>query len=293
MTLEQLRIFAEVAQRAHITNAAKALNMTQSAVSAAVNALETRHGVILFDRVGRSIVLNQAGRVFLQEAQLVLSQAKAAEAALNDLAGLMRGELSVMASLTVGGYWLPKRLAHYHAAYPGVTLKVRMGNTEAVADAVDAGLVELGLVEGPVDRPMLSSHIIATDEMIVVVSPGHPWAKLDSLSVAQLAASPWIVREPGSGTRHTFEDMLARHGAAFSSLGIAIVLPGNEAVLGAVEAGLGATFVSRSAASSQLRGGLLVEVAFPAIPRPFYLLRHKSRYCSKAAAAFENLISLD
>lgn len=291
MTLEQLRIFAEVAQREHITNAAKALNMTQSAVSAAVSALETRHGVNLFDRVGRSIVLNQAGRVFLNQALSVLSQAKAAQAALNDLAGLMRGELSVMASLTVGGYWLPKRLARYHAAYPGVTLQVRMGNTEAVADAVDAGLVELGLVEGPVDRPMLSSRIIATDEMIVVVSPDHPWAERTPISAAELAASRWIVREPGSGTRRSFEDMLTSQGIVSSALDIAIVLPANEAMLGAVEAGLGATFVSRSAASSQLRGGLLVEVAFPAMPRPFYLLRHQSRYRSKAAEMFESLIS--
>ncbi len=123
MTLEQLRIFVEVAARQHITQAAAHLNMTQSAVSAAITALESRHHVALFDRVGRSIVLNQTGRVFLKEAQAVLSSARAAEAALMDLSGLMHGELSIMASQTVAGYWLAPRLADYRNLYPGIALK--------------------------------------------------------------------------------------------------------------------------------------------------------------------------
>ena len=82
-----------------------------------------------------------------------------------------------MASQTVGAYWLPSRLAKFHTRYPGLGLDVRIGNTEAVGDAVEAGRVELGVVEGAVDRPALSSRMIATDEMILVVSPTHPWAK--------------------------------------------------------------------------------------------------------------------
>ena len=99
MTLEQLRIFVEVAALEHITRAAQRLNMTQSAVSAAISALENRHDIRLFDRVGRTIVLNQAGRSFLTEAHAVLNQARAAEAALNDLSGLMRGRLVVTSAL--------------------------------------------------------------------------------------------------------------------------------------------------------------------------------------------------
>lgn len=200
MTLDQLRIFAEVARQQHITKAAKAMNMTQSAVSAAVITLEERHGVALFDRIGRSIVLNQTGAIFLEHALQVLAEAKAAEAALSDLAGLLRGELSVMASQTVGAYWLPSRLARFHALYPGLGLDVGIGNTEAVADAVEAGRVELGVVEGAVDRPTLSSRMIATDEMIFVVSPSHQWANGKKLGMADLAEAIWVLREPGSGT---------------------------------------------------------------------------------------------
>lgn len=290
MTLDQLRIFVEVAERQHITRAAEALNMTQSAVSSAVHALESRHAVRLFDRVGRSIVLNQTGRLFLDEARAVLAKARASEAMLSDLAGLMRGELSIMASQTVGGYWLPPRLVQYRRAYPGIALDIGIGNTGEAADAVEAGACEIAIVEGLVERPVLSSRIIATDEMIVVVAPNHPWATASG-QARELGGTSWILREVGSGTRLAFDALVARHGIVPGSLDIALVLPSNEAVLAAVETGIGATLVSRSAASAALRGGLLHEVSWPPQPRPFYLLRHKERYRSKAAAAFEALVT--
>jgi DNA-binding transcriptional LysR family regulator len=291
MTLDQLRIFIEVAACQHITKASKNLNMTQSAVSAAVSALESRHGILLFDRVGRSIVLNQTGRVFLNEARAVLAQARVAETALQDLAGLMRGELSIMASQTIGAHWLPERLVAYRARYPGVKLDVRIGNTLEVADAVESGLVEFGMVEGMVDRPAIAARIIAMDEMIIVTAPAHPWASLQAIRAEALSESLWVLREPGSGTRLAFDTWMKQSGLEIGQLDIAMVLPGNEAVLGAVEAGLGATLMSRSAASTRLRGGLLQEIAFAPVPRPFYQLRHKERYRSKAADAFEAMIA--
>ncbi|TCL71161.1 LysR family transcriptional regulator [Rhizobium sp. BK251] len=290
MTLDQLRIFVEVATREHITRTATALNMTQSAVSAAITALEGRHGVELFDRVGRSIVLNQTGRAFLKEAVAVLASARTAEGALADLAGLKRGELSVMGSQTIAGYWLPARLVRYREKFPGITLGVRVGNTVDVADAVEAGEVEIGLVEGQVERPALSVEVVATDEMIVVVAPQHPWASLAKLRSSQLPESPWVIREPGSGTRLAFENLIAREGIDRNELDIAMTLPGNEIVSGAVEAGPGAMLVSRAVVASKLKSGTLCEVAYPPTPRPFYLLRHKERYRSKAGDAFVAMI---
>ncbi|MGA1804957.1 LysR substrate-binding domain-containing protein [Rhizobium sp. HT1-10] len=160
-------------------------------------------------------------------------------------------------------------------------------STEAVADAVEAGRVELGVVEGAVDRPALSSRTIATDEMIIVVSPTHPWVGRRNLGKADFVEAEWVLREPGSGTRLAFEAMIAKERLKLWTLNVAIVLPGNEAVLGAVEAGMGATLTSRSAAQTQLASGLLVEASYPPLPRPFLLLRHKERYRSKAANAFE------
>lgn len=287
MTLDQLRIFVEVAEREHITRTASALNMTQSAVSAAIQTLETRHNITLFDRVGRSIVLNQAGRAFLMEAKAVLAQAKAAEAALTDLGALMRGELSVMASQTVGAYWLPEKLASYHKRWPGISLEVSIGNTQEVADAVESGRVEIGVVEGAVERPTILSTIADSDEMIIVVGPDHTWRSQTRIELAQTA---WVVRETGSGTRLAFEALLLSEGLNLTGIQTSVVLPANEAVLGAVSAGMGATLTSRRAANTGLKAGVLFEVPYVVPPRPFYLLRHSERYHSRAAAAFESEI---
>src|SRR5579875_794522 len=125
MTLEQLRIFVAVAEREHVTRAAEALHLTQSAVSAAIQALERRHDTRLFDRVGRNVVLTEAGRVFLAEARAVLARAEAAELALAELAGLKRGRLLVQASQTIAAYWLPQHLVRFRQSWPGVELRVR------------------------------------------------------------------------------------------------------------------------------------------------------------------------
>ncbi|EPE95506.1 LysR family transcriptional regulator [Rhizobium grahamii] len=291
MTLEQLRIFVEVAVRQHITQAASHLNMTQSAVSAAITALESRHRVALFDRVGRSIVLNQAGRMFLKEAQAVLASARAAEAALMDLSGLMHGELSIMASQTVAGYWLAPRLAEYRKCYPGIALDIRIGNTEEVTDAVADGRAEIGLIEWPQERRGLSMREVATDEMIAIVAPEHAWADGKPRTVRDFPQTAWILREPGSGTRRAFESLLQTAGLTVDTLDIPMSLPGNETVIGTVEAGLGATLISRSIATPFLRAGTLKEANIPALPRPFFLLRHQERYRSKAADAFDAMIS--
>lgn len=289
MTLEQLRIFVAVAERQHITRAAEALNLTQSAVSSAISALETRHGVTLFDRVGRSIILNETGRTFLAEAQGVLDRAKAAEGALDDLSGLRRGRLSIMASQTIASHYLPKYLVAYRAAHPQILIDLHSGNTDQVADGVESGQAELGLVEGSVDRPTLSSTLLAEDELVVVVAPGHPWA--GSENFPDLRTTPWVVRETGSGTRAAFDNVMNGLGLEEGSIDIAMVMPGNEAALGAVAAGLGATLTSRDVAETYVAAGWLVVVEGPKRYRSFYVLRHKQRYRTKAAEALLALMT--
>lgn len=286
MTLEQLRVFVAVAERQHVTQAAAQLNLTQSAVSSAVSSLEARHDVKLFDRVGRSIVLNQVGEAFLKEARAVLARAAAAETALADFGGLRRGRLSVSASQTVASYWLPQRLAAFRKAWPGVEVSADIANTTEVADAVLAGAAELGFVEGEVEEGVLSRRRIGADKLVVVVGVGHPWVEREVLDVVDVLSTSWVLRERGSGTRSVFEEALAKAGVDPATLSVTLTLPGNEAVLTAVEAGAGATAISASAASAGLRAGVLHVLDFDLPDRSYWLIRHKERYRSKAGDAF-------
>jgi DNA-binding transcriptional LysR family regulator len=285
MTLEQLRIFIAVAEKQHVTQAARELNLTQSATSAAIAALETRYGIKLFDRVGRGIVLTQTGRDFLNEAREVVARAKAAAQVLDDLAGLKRGSLSLAASQTVANYWLPPRIEAFRKAHPGIDLHVTIANTEQVAQAVNRGSADLGFVEGEVDDPSLAVRKIEGDSLAVVVGASHPWVGKTRITPKLLIETCWILREPGSGTRSMFEAALRKFDIKLSDLDIRLELPSNEAVRVAVESGDCATAISDLVVVQSLAAGTLHRVKIDLPKRSFFVLRHKERYASQAEKA--------
>jgi DNA-binding transcriptional LysR family regulator len=290
MTLEQLRVFVAVAEREHVTRAAAELNLTQSATSAAIAALEARYATKLFNRIGRRIELTHAGRLFLVEARAVLARAAAAETVLAELAGLKRGSLSLAASQTVGNYWLPPLMHHYREAYPGIALDLTIGNTETVATAVREGVADLGFVEGPVDDPALSVTPVADDELVLIVGAAlRP--QRQAPTAEDLKSMRWVSRERGSATRALFEQALAKAGVALADIDIVLELPSNEAVRAAVEDGAGAAMVSALVARPGLETGRLRKLPFPPTTRAFSVLRHDKRYLSKAARAMLDLLT--
>lgn len=279
MTLEQLRIFIAVAERQHVTEAAHALNLTQSAVSAAIAALEQRHDICLFDRVGRGIALTELGRSFLPEARAVVARAEEAVVMLRDSAGLLRGRLKLVASQTVANYWLPGVMMRFRGQYPGVELQLQIMNTSAACEAVAEGRAELGFIE---DRPEVANLLLqpaAEDQMVLVAATDLP--------IAKLAKASWIMREKGSGTRAILEAALKA--AGISDLDIALELPSNEAVRAAVEAGAGISALSASVVAASVELGRLRTLPFPLPPRQFFAIRAEQRHLSRAAEALLKL----
>jgi len=294
MTLDQLRIFIAVAEQEHMTRAADALRLTQSAVSGAIKALEQRHMISLFHRIGRKIELTQEGRTFVEEARDVLRSAANAERTLRELRGLRRGEIRMFASQTTASYWLPDRLVQFRKKYPEITTQLSIGNTTQVMNAVLAGDGEIGLVEDRVVHPALLTRPIHKDSLAIVVHSSHPWARIRRLKVSDLLHNEWVLRERGSGTRSTFEQALRRLRINPAQLKVAYELPSNEAVLAAVKARGGATAISYAVVSSGLSSGQLAIVPFQKIERPFLTITHRERRPSIALRAFiEMIISSD
>jgi DNA-binding transcriptional LysR family regulator len=291
MTLDQLRVFVAVAERQHVTRAAEALNLAQSAVSAAIVALEGRHNIKLFHRVGRGIELTQAGTLFVADARAVLARVASAELVLSELGGLKRGTLSLQASQTVASYWLPRHLVVFRRAYPAIDICLNVGNTAQVVEAVRNGAVELGFVEGIVDDPVLNNIPVARDQIVIVVGTEHPWAAASNIRPTDLTKSEWVMREPGSGTRSVFERTLAAMGVPIDRLCIALELPSNEAVRAAVEAGMGSAAISASVVASSIEAGLILPVKLKLPERSFQALCHVERHRSHAADAFLEMIT--
>lgn len=285
MTLEQLRIFVGVAEREHMTRAAEALNVTQSAASAAIAALEARHDVPLFHRVGRGIELTEAGRMFLDEARAVLGRAASAELALSEYGGLRRGSLRLVASQTIASYWLPVRLAEFHRRHPQIAVELAIDNSEGAAARVLDGRSELGFVEGAIDEPALAHWKVGEDRMLLVGRDAET-----TIDAAWICAANWIVREQGSGTRSTFADVLRGRDIDPAQLRVAMTLPSNEAVRSAVEAGAGVAVLSELVVRRALAAGHLSELPLTLPGRRFDALRHKERYRTRAADALTDLI---
>ncbi len=281
MTLEQLRIFVAVAERQHMTRASEALNLTQSATSAAIAALEERHAVLLFDRIGRRIVLTAAGQDFLEDARAVLARAAIATRRLDDLAGLKRGTLRLAASQTVANYWLPGVIARFHAAYPDIQLSVCISNSDDTARAVESLDAEIGVIEGASHLTTLKVQQVPGDALQLVMPSG--WST-DDISVPALLAHPWILRESGSGTREGLVNWLDVRGLALEDLKIVLELPSNEAVCCAVEAGMGAAVLSDLVVRRSVEAGLIVIANTDLPQRQFSILTHAERQLSSVEA---------
>ena len=283
MTLDQLRIFVAVAEREHVTQAAQALRLTQSAVSSAIGALEARHDVILFKRIGRRVALTEAGKLFLGEAQALLRASLRTERFLADLGGVTAGAVAVAASQTIGNYWLPARIARFTAAHPGVAVRLSIGNTEEVAKLTASGDIDFGLVEGEVVNALLNSETIDHDDPVAVAAPDM--AALVETGALSLGAAAWVAREKGSGTRTAFDQALRQLAPQLALAAPALELPSNEAVLSAVAAGAGITVVSRLVAAPYLQSGALRQLPAALPRRPFFALSHKQIYQSRPALA--------
>ena len=288
MTLTQLKIFAAVAESGHVTRAAAALGITQSAASAAIAALENLYEVKLFNRVGRSVELSEAGQIFLVEARAVLDRARLAQRTLRTLGGSATGHLDIAASQTIANYWLPRRLSVFHDRYPAIALNVVISNTRGVERAVVNGDADVGFVEGITHSPELLLDEVDHDQLALVVSAKR-WPSL-GVGGVDLAAVPWVVREPGSGTRGVLEDMALGAGLQWSDLNVVLELPSNEALREAVEAGAGATLISRHVVASALSAGTLRALPLDVPPRSYKMVRHRKRHASPARRALVEMV---
>lgn len=289
INLNQLRVFKAIFEEQSITGAARRLRISQPAVSKQLAELESALGVPLVDRLPRGIRLTQAGEVIQTHARRIFRAEEDAEQELAELLGLGRGRLSVGASTTIGSYLVPRVFGDFHAAHPGVALELEIGNTASIQAAVTEGRLDLGLTEGFVAGESLDVTVFAHDEMVLIVSPRHPWAAAQRIPREELSNTPLLARERGSGSRDVIEAALANVGFFLEP---AMSLGSTEAVKNAVAWGLGAAFVSRITVELELRAGVLSEVAVEgvSIRRALHRVLQRGKHRSVAASAFLQIL---
>ncbi|MEV3983371.1 LysR substrate-binding domain-containing protein [Nonomuraea sp. NPDC049758] len=255
--LDSLKLLVDVGELGSLGQAAKAAGMAQPSASKRVAMLERRLGVPLLERTPRGSTLTAEGRMVAGWAAQVLAAAEELMRAVEAVRHSEAAHLRVAASMTVAEYLVPRWLGELQNREPEVQVGLDVVNSADVAARVLGEEVELGFVEGPTVPEGLDSRVVGTDRLVVVVAPGHPWARRrTALRGAELAATPLVVREPGSGTRETLD-------VAFRSLHRAsprLELGSNSAVKGAAQAGAAPAVLSGYAVEADIATGRLVEV---------------------------------
>lgn len=275
LTLRRLEIFVQVAECGHVTMAAQRVGLTQAAVSMALAQLEEYHGSALFHRSGRTLHLNEKGRMLLPRAREILRQVEELHRMLDTSWDEPVGQLQIGASTSIGNYLLPLLMGEFTRRYPQAEVQLHVGNTEMIARDVVAGELDIGLIEGPCHAPELECTFWRKDELLVVCAPQHPWADMAMVGRDELLAETWIIREPGSGTREVFE---AAMGLAATELEHRLELGHTEAIKKAVQAGLGVSCLSRLALETELELGRVAAVNTDlALQRELSIITSRSR----------------
>lgn len=263
VTLHQLRTFRAVVDQLSFSAAAVELHLRQSSVSYQVKELEEALDVVLLDRLGKRVVVTEAGKVLYDYARQMLNLLDEAVLAIDQLHGLERGTLRVGGSTTVGIYVLPTALGAFKKQHDGVAISLEIGSREALQEKLLADDLDIAVMAPPVMDPELEFKPLMDDELVLVVPAGHPMAGRQGLRLRDFAGEPFLMREPASGTRQCVEE-LARSEEV--ELQVGMELGSNGAIKHAVEGGLGVAVLSRHAVTLERSAGGLVVVDVAGFP---------------------------
>lgn len=255
LDLETLRLLVAVHDRGSLSAAARDVGISQPAASSRLREFEARWRLSVIRRSPRGSTMTTDGEAVVSWARAVLHECDMMRSALESLSTDRSTEVVVAASLTVAEFILPRWLGELHASLPRVRPRLQVVNSDRVADLVREGTAAIGFIETATRPTDLARRVVGSDRLIVVVAPGHPWARYrHAISDEALRSAQWVMREPGSGTRSTFESAL-RHQPP-----MALESSSTTALIGAAVAGVGPAIMSARAVTGELATGRLVEV---------------------------------
>ena len=290
--VHELQIFAAAAETENFSAAARKLHVSQPAISFQVQALEQRLNVQLFQRIGRRIVLTEAGHDLLPMAREMMNLSSRIEESMCAAQGLVKGHLFIGCSTSPGKYILPHLIGAFRKQYPEVQFSVQVMDRQMVEDKLLEKQIHIGVLSLCSRHKELECWTLLTDELALIVGANHPWATRECVTLAELGSAEWILREGGAATRQLVAATLAEHGLPSDDLHVAMELGSVEAVEAAVEAGHGVSFISRVVARRGLELGRIkiVKVEGMSVQREIYLARNRIRVCTCAQLKFREYI---
>jgi DNA-binding transcriptional LysR family regulator len=295
MNLDQLKTFQEVVRLGSFSEVARKLAISQPAVSFQIQKLEHELGMRLIDRSQRAITLTAAGRRLLNFSQAVGKERERLQHELEQMREEVAGDLIIAASPIPGEFLLPPLLMKFRQAHPSVRATAVISDPLTVIRGVRESLYEIGCCGNAPEGRDLDSCYVGGDELVLIVFPEHPFARRGEITPAELEGEPLIFREATSGTQSSVEARLARAGLDVSRLVPNLVLGTSHAVVNAVEAGAGISFVSSLAVRRSLALGTVRQVSVSGLrmERHFYGIYRRERVGSRLVGEFINFMQTE
>lgn len=285
MDIRKIEAFSKVYENRSFSRAGKELYLSQPTISAHVAALEQELEVQLFDRIGRTVVPTKAGDVLYQHAKRIFEASELAISEIRKLQDRITGKLNLGGSTIPANYILPPLLARFWQTYPEVIMDLHIGDTEDIVSRVRDNALMLGVVGGHFEAPDLHFEPIATDSLMLVMTPAlkERYAHLGAEEL--LRSLPWVMREEGSGTRMAMAASLAGFSIDVNSLRTVMMVRNAGAMARCLSAGMGAAITSAITVAPELRSGQLVSVDLPGLQmkRSFYVVFNTRRSLFPAA----------
>lgn len=288
MNLDYLVTYLEVVNLGSFSEAAKKLSLTQPAVSFQIQKLERDLGIRLLDRGQRSIVLTDAGRRLCRFAELVVREERRLVRDMDRLREDVAGNIVIAASTIPGEVLLPPLLGEFRSLHPAVTARVDACDSLTAISRVREGACDVGFSGTPPEGKDLQSFTVGEDRIVLIVHPRHPFARKKTVSLGEVAGESLVIREETSGTQHSLGVLLAKAGCDIRQLSPGLIVGTSQAVVSAVEAGVGIAFVSNLASTKSVALKLVKEVPVAGLEqrRPFYCLYRKERVVARLPEEF-------
>ncbi len=291
VTLRQIQIFLTAAEHSSFTRAAEELHLSQPAISMQMTQFAESLGIALFEKRGRNLVLTRAGETLVPYARRIAQTLSEACEAIDALQGLRKGQIRI-ALVTTTRYFAPRLIAQFRSQHPDIELLVSIANRESVIHELESNKVDLAIMGRPPARLNVDAQAFAKHPHGIIAPPDHPLAGKKRIDPKKLATQPFLLREPGSGTRSAMNDFFAEHEISPPLLQ---EMTSNESIKQAVMAGMGLAFISMHTISLEQQTGHLVLLNVKGLPviRTWYVVHLSSKALSPAAAAFKQFMLTD
>jgi len=280
LTLRQMEIFLNVVKQGHLTNVAKGMGLSQSAISMSIKELENILGNPLFDRINKKLILNEMGRSFEKEIAPIIKKLNDIEYEFKNT--INKGIVRVGASTTIVDYLMPPIICSYMSNYPDVKIGLKEGNTQQIVELIKSGEIDVGFIEGIVNDSEIIKEIIGVDELVVVTTDT---TLTKELSIDTLQDRKWVLREEGSGTREVFLDYIKER---VDHINIFLELGHTESIKSLLMNHKCLTCISKIAVQKDITNNKLLRVPVKDFKckRNFFMIYHKDKYQSELFEKF-------